>query len=290
MVWNVQGTGNKNKISAIKEVVRTYRPTVLALLETHKDGVHAENVRKILGYTGHARVDAIGFSGGIWLYWHPEVVSVSPITHHNQFITVEIARHGSPPWFFSAVYASPNPHNRLELWSELEKYAHSHNLPWMLAGDFNETRSVQERHGGDQNMIRRCNAFNNWIDDCELIELEFSGPLHTWAREGVDDSLADIPYNIFQEFSNEHWDWLNKSYSQAEIERAIFDMGSLKAPGPDGFQALFYQKHWPVVKDDVCAMVITALEGKGLPEGMNDTNLVLIPKVRPQNVCLNFDP
>ncbi|XP_074318679.1 uncharacterized protein LOC141655501 [Silene latifolia] len=435
MVWNVQGTGNKNKINAIKEVVRTYRPTVLVLLETHKDGVHAENVRRILGYTGHARVDAIGFSGGIWLYWHPDVVSVSPVTHHNQFITVEIARRGSPPWFFSAVYASPNPHNRHELWSELENYAHSHNLPWMLAGDFNETRSIQERHGGDQNMIRRCNAFNNWIEDCELIELEFSGPLHTWARgnsietrqsarldralcnsewgalfgdasvkhlpayqsdhcpppdfakrwvrgddlvkqlsnlssdlqkwnkevfgnifrkkrellariegcqrhlsiartsniikleaklrreldevlereellwyqkyrvdfirdgdrntsffHGVDDGSADIPYDIFQEFSNEHWEWLNKSYSQAEIERAIFDMGSLKAPVPDGFQALFYQKHWPVVKDDVCAMVTRALEGKGLPEGMNDTNIVLIPKVSGPEYVSQFRP
>ncbi|KAK9671139.1 hypothetical protein RND81_12G009000 [Saponaria officinalis] len=66
--------------------------------------------------------------------------------------------------------------------TELESFARSNNRPWMLAGDFNETRSINERHGGDQNMARRCDRFNNWIENCELIELAITGSLHTWAR------------------------------------------------------------------------------------------------------------
>ncbi|XP_074289440.1 uncharacterized protein LOC141614592 [Silene latifolia] len=100
----------------------------------------------------------------------------------------EVSRRGEEPWFFSAIYASPNPQNRNELWAELERYAKNNNYPWMLAGDFNETRSLAERHGGDHNMARRCNLFNNWIENCELIELEFSGSLHTWARGNSCDT------------------------------------------------------------------------------------------------------
>ncbi|XP_074314997.1 uncharacterized protein LOC141651174 [Silene latifolia] len=182
MVWNVQGTGNKSKISAIKEVVRTYKPTVLALVETHMGCDHAIKMSTILGYKGHARVNANGFSGGIWLYWNTDIVSVTTVHEHQQFITVEIARIGEFPWFFSAVYASPDPSNRRELWAELESFAQNNNRPWLVAGDFNETRNLSERHGGDSNMARRCENFNNWIESCELIELAFSGSPHTWAR------------------------------------------------------------------------------------------------------------
>ncbi|XP_074293854.1 uncharacterized protein LOC141621031 [Silene latifolia] len=182
MVWNVQGTGSKKKINAIKEVVRIYKPTVLALVETHMGGDHAVKLGRILGFDGQSRVDAIGFSGGIWLYWRSNVISIKPIIEHQQFITVEMSRQGTLPWFFTAVYASPDPSNRRDLWRELEIFARNNNHPWLLAGDFNETRSLNERHGGDSNMARRCDAFNDWIENCELIELAFTGASHTWAR------------------------------------------------------------------------------------------------------------
>ncbi|XP_074313624.1 uncharacterized protein LOC141648808 [Silene latifolia] len=193
MVWNVQGTGSKNKISAIKEVVKTYKPTVLALVETHMGGEHAIKLGNILGYDGHARVNTVGFSGGIWVYWKNEIVSVTPITEHAQYLTFEVASNGELPWIFSAVYASPDPSNRIELWAELENFARVNNQPWLIAGDFNETRSLSERRGGDQNMARRCERFNSWIEDCELIELAFTGPNHTWARGNFHGNTSKCP-------------------------------------------------------------------------------------------------
>ena len=39
-------------------------------------------------------------------------------------------------------------------------------------------------------------------------------------------------------------DDLNAPVSVDEIKSAAVNMGSLKAPCPDGFQGIFYQSHW----------------------------------------------
>jgi hypothetical protein len=58
----------------------------------------------------------------------------------------------------------------------------------------------------------------------------------------------------------------------------MFQMGPLKAPGPDGFPARFYQKHWLVVKHDVIAAVQKFFVNGSLSEGINYTAIMLIPK------------
>jgi len=52
-----------------------------------------------------------------------------------------------------------------------------------------------------------------------------------------------------------------------------------KAPGVDGFNAGFFQTHWELVKPGVVKVVLTFLNGGDLPEEVNKTLLVLIPKV-----------
>jgi hypothetical protein len=52
-----------------------------------------------------------------------------------------------------------------------------------------------------------------------------------------------------------------------------------KSPGPDGFTAGFYIKHWDILRTDVCAAIQKFLEGGEMPESVNNTVLVLIPKV-----------
>lgn len=72
----------------------------------------------------------------------------------------------------------------------------------------------------------------------------------------------------------------------SEIDIMVQSMSSLKAPGPDGFQALFYQKNWDLVTKNVYSMVLEALQGKGLPSGLNDTFISLILKVKhPENAA-----
>jgi hypothetical protein len=52
-----------------------------------------------------------------------------------------------------------------------------------------------------------------------------------------------------------------------------------KAPGPDGFPAHFFQRHWNVCGTEVTAVVLRILKGEDDPTVINNTFIVLIPKV-----------
>ncbi|KAL2942993.1 hypothetical protein RDABS01_031341 [Bienertia sinuspersici] len=135
MVWNAQGVGSREFLSALQECTNQWFMRSLKLMW----GDYARKISTTTKYSGVTRVDPLGFSGGIWLFWKPELVHVGPINNHNQYITIKITRQGDIPWYFTAIYASPDPSKRQDLWDELHEFARQNNKPWLLAGDFNET-------------------------------------------------------------------------------------------------------------------------------------------------------
>ena len=48
---------------------------------------------------------------------------------------------------------------------------------------------------------------------------------------------------------------LCKPYSDEEISDALFQIGPLKAPGPDGFPARFFQRNSEILREDVTQAV-----------------------------------
>ena len=182
LVWNVCGAGSSAFLNNMSEFRRLHNPPIIALLETHINGTRADEVCRKLGFQGCFRVDTQGFVGGIWILWDVATVQLQLIKSHAQYVTMVVKGHGFQSWLFTAIYASPSVHLREHLWRELEGLANSVNTPWLLAGDFNETRSLTERDHGSDDMARRCAKFNNVIENNGLIDLGFSGPIYTWAR------------------------------------------------------------------------------------------------------------
>lgn len=83
---------------------------------------------------------------------------------------------------------------------------------------------------------------------------------------------------------------LCKAFFDEEIADALFQIGPLKAPGPDGFLARFFQRNWAVLKVEVTAAVRNFFLNGMMSPGVNDTSIVLIPKVSKPEKLKDFRP
>ena len=78
---------------------------------------------------------------------------------------------------------------------------------------------------------------------------------------------------------------LLKEFKEEEVWRALMQMHLTKSPSLDGMSPIFFQKYWDVVGPQVIQSVIHILRTGIMPNGLNDTYICLIPKVKsPQKI------
>jgi len=103
--------------------------------------------------------------------------------------------------------------------------------------------------------------------------------------ESMPEAHNDFPTGLFSKILDDKYVRLSKPYTSEEVYLALPTMEPFKAPGPNGYQALFFQKYWGLVGKNVCDLVLGVLNGMRILEGLNDTVLALLPKVKnPQRV------
>lgn len=83
---------------------------------------------------------------------------------------------------------------------------------------------------------------------------------------------------------------LNLPVDAKEVEYALFAIGGLKTPVPDGFPTNFFQKHWNLCGDKIVKLVMTAFSTGIIPYGLNHTLITLVPKVQSSQSMHLFRP
>ncbi|XP_074290915.1 uncharacterized protein LOC141617643 [Silene latifolia] len=97
--------------------------------------------------------------------------------------------------------------------------------------------------------------------------------------EWRDRSLFDPTLKYLDHsFPQDELDRLSRPYSAKEVRTAIFQMGALKAPGPDGIPAVFFQRCWSLVKRDFTKAILSILNSGRVLRELNRTFIALIPK------------
>lgn len=142
---------------------------------------------------------------------------------------------------------------------------------WLKFGDtntnfFNNFASARKK----RNHIRRLmDDGGNWVEDNEsmrtLISCYFQ---HLFSSEVAvpDASVLNKVKPCVSGYMN---DSLLAPYTAEELKKALFSIGDLKAPGPDGLHAIFNKKFWPVVGDDLVREVLQAVNSGVIPKGWN---------------------
>ncbi|KAI9074704.1 hypothetical protein K1719_043358 [Acacia pycnantha] len=215
ITWNCQGASNKKFPSLFKSIVSMYKAEIFVLVEPRISGTNADNVIKKLGFLHSHRVEASGFSGGIWILWSSKV-SINVLVNQVQFIHMEVSWPGNNLKFlFTAIYGSPQLQFRKFLWHDLDHLASNISSPWLLAGDFNAILHQDERRGGSVHRARGCSFFNKFLHSNGLVDLEFSGPRFTWRRGSLLMRLDRAVCNTLwlQLFPNSSVDHLPKIMS-----------------------------------------------------------------------------
>ncbi|GJV23353.1 RNA-directed DNA polymerase, eukaryota [Tanacetum coccineum] len=83
---------------------------------------------------------------------------------------------------------------------------------------------------------------------------------------------------------------LERECTKEEIKVAVWDCGTDKTPGPDGFTFGFYRRYWNLIEGDVVRAVKWFFHHGRIPNGGNSSFITLIPKVPNANMVKDFRP
>ncbi|CAJ2670486.1 unnamed protein product [Trifolium pratense] len=71
---------------------------------------------------------------------------------------------------------------------------------------------------------------------------------------------------------------LTKDVTKEEVTLALNSMKPFKAPGPDGFQCIFFKQYWHIVGDDIYNLVKNAFATGHFDSKISETLIAVIPK------------
>ena len=114
----------------------------------------------------------------------------------------------------------------------------------------------------------------------------YQGLLTSAKPQSVGKCISAISSTITDEMNEK----LTATFTNEEVKQPLDQMGPLKAPGPDGFTASFYQKHWSTVGLEVCDVALYFLNTAHMDGLINATNIALIPKCNNPISVTEFQP
>ncbi|GKD03186.1 RNA-directed DNA polymerase, eukaryota [Tanacetum coccineum] len=163
-------------------------------------------------------------------------------------------------------------------------------IKWSIEGDENTSfyHGVLNKKRNQLN-IRGIMVEGAWADNPQRVKNKF---FHHFRKrfDKPDVSRACLVMNYSKTLSFDQQVELELEVSKEEVKRAVWDCGTDKSPGPDGFTFGFYRRFWKVIENDVFEAVKHFFTHGDIPNGCNSSFISLIPKIPDANVVKDFRP
>ncbi|KAL2226592.1 UNVERIFIED_CONTAM: hypothetical protein Sindi_2017900 [Sesamum indicum] len=127
-----------------------------------------------------ADYDTVG--NHIWLAWDENLIDVHILSMREQFIHYCVTnRVDDEPVFITVTYGASEVIAHLSLWTTLETLVEQYtNIPWLVGGDFNAVRDLNEVCGISGDIRMAMDEFNTDIQEARLMSLPMQGEWYTW--------------------------------------------------------------------------------------------------------------
>ncbi|GJV13897.1 RNA-directed DNA polymerase, eukaryota, partial [Tanacetum coccineum] len=140
---------------------------------------------------------------------------------------------------------------------------------------------IDKKDGSNELVQRRTDLIKdiNHLDQIRSMDLAQKSKM---AIRGVmvDGEWIDDPMNVKREFS----------IIFRVLKAAVWDCGTDKSSGPDGFTFGFYRHFWSIIEKDVFEAVHHFFVYGDIPKGYNASFITLIPKISAANMVNDFRP
>ncbi|RVW96070.1 Transposon TX1 uncharacterized 149 kDa protein [Vitis vinifera] len=124
---------------------------------------------------------ACGASGGILIIWDAKKLCREEVVLGSVSVSIKFALDGCESLWLSAVYGPNNSALRKDFWVELSDIVGLAYPRWCVGDDFNVIRRSSEKLGGSR-LTPSMKDFDDFIRDCELIDLPLRSASFTWSN------------------------------------------------------------------------------------------------------------
>nr|GEV12839.1 putative RNA-directed DNA polymerase, eukaryota, reverse transcriptase zinc-binding domain protein [Tanacetum cinerariifolium] len=127
------------------------------------------------------------------------------------------------------------------------------------------------------------------LEDLDCVKSAFVDHFRSrFHHENSDRPSFDI--QMLNLLPHDQRDFLDRDISCEEIKRAVWDCGSDRAPGPDGFTFKFFTTFWDLIESNVVRFVHDFFLNRYFPKRCNSSFIALIPKVSNVTLVSDFRP
>ncbi|XP_012845938.1 PREDICTED: uncharacterized protein LOC105965938 [Erythranthe guttata] len=204
LIWNIRGAGNPKSLLYLLKIITQRKPQIVAILEPKQQVNKITKIAQQTGYKNYTHGNPL--NPYIWVFWRDEV-NWQTLEIHPQCLTAEVVIPNIFSGKMTFVYAKCNRQERLPLWDYLSHHSSTCHEPWVIGGDFNVIKTLDEKQGGSNAHMPGMQDFNDFLVDARLTDAGFVGNIFTWSNN--------------QRGQNRIWQRLDRILLNAEAFTAI---------------------------------------------------------------------
>ena len=165
-------------------------------------------------------------------------------------------------------------------------------VQWLGLGDrntkyFHTKASERKKKNTILGLVDEEGNWRNSKEDIANIVVSYFEKMYTTSCPSREaEVIVTIPTRITEEMNQ----FLTKELTKEEVKKALKQMHPTKAPEPKGMSAIFFQKYWYIVGNDIICMVLNVLNSNMSMAKINRTNTTLVPKTKNATKMTEFRP